>query len=225
MQSHWEAAVAAMEGHPADWSIWIHWYNRVLQDRDWYPERMHEVLKEIADGAWEKGPAHINPMFEEVLELYLADRRAISGSPNDARPTRHMRSIRAQVITLQDYLETEWRNLSGHNSRTEEQDEILELLNDLKALVEDMILRLGDAESDGRALVVVDENLPAIVEKTGALALVEAQPAVSETVALMSATIKSLVDAGADPKLATQIAMSEAAGSKLFTKIRRFFGK
>lgn len=73
MGPSWRNARAAMESHAADWSIWILWYNRILDGRDWHPQAMWKVLLKITKEDWEKGPEHINPMFDEVLALYLED--------------------------------------------------------------------------------------------------------------------------------------------------------
>ncbi len=57
-----------------DWSFWTNWYDEVMEgkdrsDREW--EMLKEiVLIEVVD--WEKGPAHINPMIAEIVELYEA---------------------------------------------------------------------------------------------------------------------------------------------------------
>ncbi len=112
LQQSWSDAVAATQAHPADWSIWIHWYNRILQGRDWHPEAMGEVLQKITRDDWEKGPEHINPMFDEVLGLYLAedaaepDRQAVDDATNqliEATPLAEdvVFDPARQVLTLQ----------------------------------------------------------------------------------------------------------------------------
>jgi len=54
----------------ADWSFWIAWDDRVLAGRDTLPEEMAKVLNPLHEEDWEKGPAHINPLFDEVLKKY-----------------------------------------------------------------------------------------------------------------------------------------------------------
>ncbi len=224
LQEIWSKSVTVFRRHPADWSIWIHWYNRILQDRDWHPEAIGAVLAKITQDDWEKGPAHINPMFDEVLALYLEEDAATSDVSGQDRSTNHLKTIRAQVFALQEFLQAEYLNLAGHNARNPEQDDILELLKALKALVEDMIAQLDRSDDDG-ALVIVRETLPVVVEKAGELAVIEPEPVVSSTVATMSATIRSLTEAGADPELATKFAISEAAGKKLWPRIKGLFGR
>ncbi len=73
IQKMWDGLQQAMEADYIDWSIWIHWYNRVLQDRDWHPKAIGAILEQITREDWEKGPKHVNPMFDEVLALYLAE--------------------------------------------------------------------------------------------------------------------------------------------------------
>ncbi len=224
IQDIWDEAKIAMADHHVDWTIWINWYDRLLQNRDWKPEAMGVVLEQITRKDWEKGPEHINPMFDEVLALYLKEDAATSDTGGQDRSTNHVQTIRAQVFTLQEFLQAEYLSLAGHNARTPEQDDIFELLKALKALVDDMIAQL-DRSDDKAALVVVRETLPAVFEKAGELAVIEPEPMVSPTVATMSATIRSLTEAGADPELATKFAISEAAGKKLWPRIKGLFGR
>lgn len=72
----WDKAKQDADDHPADWSIWVKWYELVVMGRNWHPEAMYDVLKDISDEDWGKGPTHINPMFDEVLALYNADEEA-----------------------------------------------------------------------------------------------------------------------------------------------------
>ena len=73
IQTTWEHCVAAMRAAAVDWSFWIAWYHRVLAGRDWHPKMMGAVLENITSEDWNKGPAHINPMFDHVLEIYRAE--------------------------------------------------------------------------------------------------------------------------------------------------------
>ena len=220
-----EAKTALQADITADWSFWIAWYERVLAGRDTLPDALAPIFNRLTQEDWEKGPAHINPMFADVLAMYRADDAGRLDAESQDRPTNHVKAIRTQVSALQEFLDAEYLHLTGHNARSPEQDEILELLKEMKALVADMISRLEAVTDNGGALIVVRENLPAIVERTGQLAVIEEPPVVSQTVATMSATIKSLVDAGADPELATKFAIGEAAGQKLWPRIKSLFGR
>ncbi|MBS1303817.1 hypothetical protein [Loktanella sp. SALINAS62] len=69
----WEHVQDVFENDPsADWSFWIAWYERVLSGRDFLAADMAEVLSTLGKDDWDKGPAHINPMFDGVLGLYRA---------------------------------------------------------------------------------------------------------------------------------------------------------
>ena len=69
----WADAKTAMGKDPkADWSFWVAWYERVLAGRDFLPNDMAPILNELRKEDWEKGPAHINPLFDGVLAKYRA---------------------------------------------------------------------------------------------------------------------------------------------------------
>ena len=77
----WADAKTAMGKDPkADWSIWIAWYERVLAGRDFLPNDMAPILNELRKADWNKGPAHINPLFDGVLAKYRAQDIEVSGS-------------------------------------------------------------------------------------------------------------------------------------------------
>ena len=58
-----------------DWLFWVQWYDALMQgkvrsDRKW------EMLKEIAlidNEYWEKGPAHVNPMIDQIVDRYALE--------------------------------------------------------------------------------------------------------------------------------------------------------
>jgi len=77
----WADAKTAMGKDPkADWSFWIAWYERVLAGRDFLPNDMAPILNELRKADWNKGPAHINPLFDGVLAKYRAQDIEVSGS-------------------------------------------------------------------------------------------------------------------------------------------------
>jgi len=230
----WQATLHALpepDGDQPDYrSFWVPWYQGLLDGKPAFPQALTEAVALIPEDDWKQGEVHIN---NTVIPRLMAEHGAFSvfdASDLDAgmidRPTASskIKTVRAQVETLQGFLASEVDALRGHNARNAEQDAMLALLKDLKTLAENMMERLAETNDEGQSISVVHENLPAIFEKTGELATVEQQPQVSSTVATMSATIASLVDAGADPTLATKYAMSEAAGRKLWPRLRRFFG-
>ena len=207
-----------------DWTFWITWFDRVLAGKDIHAEMLVPILNDLTEDDWLGDPAKVNPLFDEVLAVYLAEDSIHTGtSDRQTNVTRHIKAIQSQVSTLKDFLDVEYLTLRGQNARSSDQDDMLDLLRDLKALVENMVDHFESLADEKQALVTVRENLPAVVEKAGELAVIESVPEVSTTIVIMSASIKSLVDAGADPKLATQFAMSEAGVKKLQPSLRRFF--
>jgi hypothetical protein len=221
----WAATCKTLEVDKNDWRFWIAFYNRLLAGKNIHADLLAPILSNLTKEDWLGDPALVTPLFDDVLAVYDAEDAGQTDLEGGIKPTSHLKTVRAQVSTLQDFLEAEYLNLSGHNARSSVQDELLEILKDLKALVEQMSDRFEAVENDAQALIVVQENLPAVVQKAGELAIIEPEPQINPTVMTMSATVKPLVDAGADPKLATQFAMSEAAGSKLWPRIQSLFGR
>ena len=75
-----DAKTAMGKDPKADWSFWIAWYERVLAGRDFLPNDMAPILNELRKADWNKGPAHINPLFDGVLAKYRAQDIEVSGS-------------------------------------------------------------------------------------------------------------------------------------------------
>lgn len=63
-----------------DWSFWIAWYERILDGRNVLPDALVLVFNRLRNEDWEKGPAHINPMFDGVLAQYRAQDLARSAA-------------------------------------------------------------------------------------------------------------------------------------------------
>ncbi len=57
------------KGSP-NWSFWILWYERVRAGRDFHADKLAEILNPLREDDWKKGPAHINPLFDDLLALY-----------------------------------------------------------------------------------------------------------------------------------------------------------
>ncbi|MFG5383444.1 hypothetical protein ACEWPN_19985 [Yoonia sp. R2-816] len=54
-----------------DQMIWVHWYNRILLGQNWHPELMEPLLRKIRLQDWIRGASHINPMFFDIVKIYL----------------------------------------------------------------------------------------------------------------------------------------------------------
>lgn len=210
----WESAKQQLQNDAgADWSFWILWYERVRAGRDFHADKLADILNSLREEDWKKGPAHINPLFDDLLALYREEDAALASSDADSlgqRSARQITAVRAQVAALKEYVETEFEFLRGQNQfelGTEAEIEALvEILRQLRALVDEM-LRAVDQESDaGTALVAIENSLPAVVDKADALAEIEKEPQVSEVVLGMAASIKVLTESGTPGSLATGIA-------------------
>ncbi len=70
----WVAAKQAMRAHDPSWEVWILWYERVIDGRDWHQDAMAKVLETFTEEAdWQGDPVVINGKFDEVLALYRAE--------------------------------------------------------------------------------------------------------------------------------------------------------
>lgn len=210
----------------ADWTFWITWYERVLAGQDLHAEALAKVLDTLTQEEIEGDPAKVLPRFDPILALYQGDSGSGSaGLPVEHRVTRHFKTIRAQTETFKAFLEIEYEELRGQNARSPEQDSLKDLLEELKTVIDQMIADLTDGTDEAQAIAVVQENLPAVFEKAGEIAVIEDELKVSPSVAAMAINIKHLIEAGVKPKLATKIAISAEAGNKLGPWFRRIFKK
>jgi hypothetical protein len=66
----WENAKRQMRADTVDWSFWILWYERVRAGRDVHADKLAEILNPLREDDWKKGPAHVNPLFDDLLALY-----------------------------------------------------------------------------------------------------------------------------------------------------------
>lgn len=69
----WRDAKISMQSDTlADWSFWIKWYELIADGCEFLPKEMAPILNKLRKKDWEKGPAHINPLFDGVLAQYRA---------------------------------------------------------------------------------------------------------------------------------------------------------
>ncbi len=72
----YDQMVSAMQSPDEEplWDFWDEWADRVTFGHDLYPQAIAEVLNAFLEQAdWERGPAHINPLFDDVLALYRGE--------------------------------------------------------------------------------------------------------------------------------------------------------
>lgn len=207
-------------------SFWVPWYQGLLDGKPAFPDSLTRAVALIDPEDWDKGDLHINnvviPRLMAEHGVSLAGRGDLPEAERVPRSSR-IKVVKAQVSILRDFLDAELETLRAQNDRNPEDEDMLELLKELKSLVEQLVERFERANDDSQVVVAVEENLPAIIETTCELALVEEDPKVSSMITLMAATIKELTDSGADPKLATLIAMGDTAHQKVWGYISKRF--
>ncbi|MFQ1699771.1 hypothetical protein ACJ5NV_04165 [Loktanella agnita] len=113
----------------ADWSFWIAWYERALAGRDTLPHELAPIFNKLTEEDWEKGPAYINPMFDEVLALYRAEDASVPdlalrtpGTPEQIARTKtametHRRELPANCDAILSYITLEIERLQSRNYR------------------------------------------------------------------------------------------------------------
>ena len=171
MADIWVEAVAAMRADNADWSFWIAWYDRALAGREWHPEAMTPILNEITEKDWNKGPGHINPMFDEVLALYRADDELSKATAPEIETTscpdavartkgamiRHRATLPPTFDDILAYAAQEVANLQSRNYRNDEdhafakrQVEVIKTIHVAVAGLRDLV-PTGDTMADADA--------------------------------------------------------------------------
>ncbi len=149
--SFWDTAKSHLSGAEDHWDIWIQWYERVIADENWHPEKMREVLLGIRENLWQSGPAEINAKFDEVLELYEAEDQAkVSNlvevpkrsSAEDVERTRtaivkHRKQIPPTLDGIFGLIELEIERLQCRNYRNEDdRDEAVRQIQVLTSIFE-----------------------------------------------------------------------------------------
>lgn len=152
----WRAARTALQSDTtADWSFWIAWYERVLAGQDTLPDELAPIFNRLTREDWNKGPAHINPMFDAVLAMYRADDVAQPlaeltmppGEPEQIAKTkaameRHRRELPANFDAILGYIILEIQRLQDRNYRDDaDRNESVRQIGVLKTLHQ-AILRL-----------------------------------------------------------------------------------
>ena len=96
----WRVAKTALQAETtADWSFWILWYERVLAGWDTLPDALAPIFNRLTEDDWEKGPAHINPLFDGVLAMYRADDARVPALA-DAAPVEFTFDALAKVMRM-----------------------------------------------------------------------------------------------------------------------------
>lgn len=148
----------------ADWPFWISWYERVLAGRDILPDAIGPILNTLTEKDWQKGPAHINPMFDAVLAMYRAD-DANREPPNRPRVTAsevkatkaamiaHRAELPATFDAVQGLIALEVERLQKRNyTSDDDKDESLRQI--------DVLVALSDAVGRMRPLIPNTADMP-----------------------------------------------------------------
>ncbi len=96
-----ETAMAAND--EVDWSFWWTWYLRILSFEELHPKALAQVLNTFLEKEdWERGPAHINPLFDDVLALYRGEdvEEAAPTELADAAPVEFSFDTLARVMRM-----------------------------------------------------------------------------------------------------------------------------
>lgn len=110
---------------------------------------MAPILNKLREGDWDQGPAHINPMFDEVLALYRAQDAAqqrleslplVAGSPQQIERTRaamvaNQKSLPATFGANLEYVTLEIERLQSINYQNDDaRDEGLRQIDVLRTI-------------------------------------------------------------------------------------------
>ncbi|MFM2389464.1 MAG: hypothetical protein RLZZ437_1019 [Pseudomonadota bacterium] len=224
-------AEAAMRDYwatnPTHWSFWQRWYDAATQGRplDW--QLQHDIAL-IPDAIWQSGPG---PVAEAIAKIEAEHRKAAApplqtdNLPAPTDRTRNIKFVVKQVTLLHDLIEDEYEYLRGHNGGSATEQPLLDqqkaTLQKLRDLVNAMLAALEGDPSPSTALTVVNETLPAVVTEAEALIDQGAPPQVSANITSLAASIDVLTKSGTPGTLATAIAFSEMAMTKLNQALTR----
>lgn len=228
----WEKTRQDWSQPNSPYAFWLRWYDSLLDPKA-TPPFADDLLYRIAlidDAIWKAGAEAVAQAILELESNNLVgldqgdegDERAPLPSQNLQKNTR---TIRLQLDTLRSLLQTEIDELRGRNSvpDTERPDfeKRIEILTRLIARVDAMAEEFDGGIATENALVVVEENLPAIPDEAAALQEAGGPPEVSDLVVSMGATIEHLTKRGTPGTIASGI----AAFDYFWTQVRDWRSK
>lgn len=205
-----------------DFTFWLSWWEGVRSGKqiDW---ALQERVARIPTDLWMQGPRGV---AEEIAGLHRGDgsRQDRHEDPGVRAPSamlgQNARAVRLQLDTLKVFVEGEIDRLKGPNDLTVQEHAARSVRLEMLAKIVEAVALMREAFEDAEppasnALVVVEQQLPAVVENAQAAAEAGGDMAVSGAVISMAASIRHLTDAGTPGNAATAIAFGEFCLSKL----------
>ena len=211
------------QDQPGRWDFWTLWWNGVLSGRQ-VDRELQRLVALISRDVWDLGP---DAVAETIVKLEKRDApdSESRGSDDDPAQSReaalagNAHAVRLQLDTLRVFVEDEIERLRGANSlSSREHAELTHRLEMLAKVVEAVALMHEAFEEDAsgtNALVVVEAQLPAVVEAADNAVAGGGAPEVSAAIVSMATTIKYLTDAGTPGHIATGIAFADVCMSKI----------
>lgn len=218
----WSAAREDWQTRGEAWNVWIDWYENLLagSEPDWtFLTRVALIPNEV----WELGPAAVAEAIARI-ERGHAHRRSRPDPPHDAVSSgalaQNARAVRSQLDTLKAFVEGEIEQLRRPNDLAEPEHAARLLRLEMLAKIVEAVALMREAFDDAappatNALVVVDQQLPAVVNNAQAAVEAGGDVQVSGAIISMAAAIRHLTESGASAKEATAIAFVDYCVSKL----------
>ena len=224
----WDQTCTLWQTSGSPYAFWRRWYQSALDGKPLNPELLRDIAL-IPDDDWQKGETHIAGLIAGIEEEHAKRTR---GADADGDPQfRTVPTINTKVILLQlDVLSTlvkeEINRMRGINSLPDIEHAKLAVRIDLLSRIERYItairLALEDqTQSQSTALMVINENLPMVVDKAQELVAEGGTPNLSQSIVTIGATIKFLTESGTPGHMATGIAIVDA----ISTTIGKFLTK
>jgi hypothetical protein len=207
------------------WAFWKYWYHSALNGRplDWSLSRSVAL---IPNAEWERGFLHIHAVVAKIVD---GEGHSLAGNPegpeqesiSNGRYVQFSNQlIISQIGTLIALTDEQVERARGHNTISDSDAAAvlvrIELLEKIAASARAMRCELESGEVPTvRALTVVHDQLPQIVESADRLQDAGGEAVVSFGIYTMAATIKVLTEAGTPGHIATGVALADLLVQKL----------
>jgi hypothetical protein len=211
---------------PKVWEFWVRWWDGVIAGKP-LPWDLQEKVALIPDEDWQKGPSHIAGVIRGIEAGFVGPKLSGDSEPNfEAK----LGAVRLQIDGLRLIVEAEWNKVCARNHVPEsEQDqhekrkELLSKLRDLISELEKTANGTSDAPA-GKELVVVGEQLPAVIEAAEELAETTKAMHPSADIMSVAASMKVLTESGMPGTIASGAVAVEWVSRKLssfFTRSKK----